>query len=271
MTELLQYAFFRHALLGSLFASLLCGMIGTYVVVRRQVFIGGGIAHASLGGVGLGAYLGLSPLLGALGFALGAGYAIRWLGHRREIREDSAIALLWTLGMSTGILFSYLSPDFMPELPSFLFGNVLTITTADLIFLGILTLLTCLIFAVLGRAIAAVAFDYEFARSQKLPAATIEGLMTALTSLTIVGCLRMVGIVMVISLLSVPQLTANLFTRDFKQMILYAIGFGLAGCLGGLLLSYYYNVPGGASIIFTSTLIYLLSKAIKALMLRYCS
>ncbi len=264
MSELLEYTFFRHALVGALLVSVLCGMVGTYVVTRRQVFVGGGIAHASLGGVGMGAFFGFSPLLGASLFALGSGYAIRWLSRRREIREDSAIAMLWTFGMSAGILCSYLSSDFMPELPSFLFGNILTVTSTDLYLLGGLTFFTACCFTMLQRPIAMVAFDYEFARSQRIPASAIELLMIGLTALTIVGCLRMVGIVLVISMLSVPQLTANLFTQNFKRLILYSIVFGFVGCMGGLTIAYHYNVPGGASIIFVSILIYLLAKAIKS-------
>jgi zinc transport system permease protein len=182
MSELLEYTFFRHALVGALLVSVLCGMVGTYVVTRRQVFVGGGIAHASLGGVGMGAFFGFSPLLGASLFALGSGYAIRWLSRRREIREDSAIAMLWTFGMSAGILCSYLSSDFMPELPSFLFGNILTVTSTDLYLLGGLTFFTACCFTMLQRPIAMVAFDYEFARSQRIPASAIELLMIGLSA-----------------------------------------------------------------------------------------
>lgn len=263
MTELLGYEFFRNALLGSVLASVLCAMVGTYIVARRQVFVSGGIAHASLGGVGVGAYWGFPPLWGAAVFALLSGYAIRWLSHRREVREDSAIAMLWTFGMSVGILASYLSPDFMPELPSFLFGNILMITRSDLYALSLLTFVAAVWFALFLRPIVAVAFDREFARSQHIPVTLIECVMLTLTALTIVCCLRMVGIVLVISLLSVPQLTANLFTQDFRRLILYAAVFGFLGCMGGLYLSYVLNVPGGASIIMVSILIYLLSKAIK--------
>ena len=265
MTELLQYAFFRHALLGSLFASLLCGMIGTYVVVRRQVFIGGGIAHASLGGVGLGAYLGLSPLLGALGFALGAGYAIRWLGHRREIREDSAIAVFWTLGMALGIMFTFLSPGFAPDLSAYLFGNILTITTSDIALLGGLSAVLAIFFGLYLRPIVSIAFDREFARSQGLPVELFEYTLMMFIALTIVASLRMVGIMLVISLLTIPQMTANLFSQRFYRIIWLSIIIGYLSCLGGLLLSFYLNVPSGASIIFFSILIYVVCKSGKSL------
>ena len=131
--------FLQNALIGSLLASLLCAMVGTYVVTRRLVIAGGGVAHASLGGVGLGAYFGFSPLLGAAGFALLSGLAIDGLSRGR-LREDSAIAMLWTFGMSIGILMSYLTPGFMTDLPLYLFGDILSITRADLWLTGVLAL-----------------------------------------------------------------------------------------------------------------------------------
>lgn len=269
MIELLHYTFFQHALLGSFLASILCGIIGTYIVTRRLVFISGGIAHASLGGVGLGAFLGISPMLGATLFALFSGYSIRWLNHKQEVREDSAIAMLWTFGMSIGILCTYLSPSFMPELPSFLFGNILTVTKTDLICLSILVVIALVLFTFLLRPIVAVAFDYEFARSQRLPVRFIELLMMTLIALTIVSCLRIVGIVLVLSLLTVPQMTANLFSQNYKYIIWLSILIGYVDCLGGLALSYIYNVPSGASIIFVSILIYMLAKTIKPLVNRF--
>ena len=263
MWEVLQYSFVQNALMASVLVSVLCGIIGTYIVARRLVFIGGGIAHSSLGGVGLGAYCGFSPILGAMLFALGSAIAIKGLSHRREVREDSAIALLWTIGMSIGILFSYLSPGFMPELQSYLFGSILTVTTSDLWSLLILTLLVAVVFTVFYHPILSVAFDNEYARSQRLPVDTIEYVLVTLVALSIVCSLRLVGIVMVIALLSIPQMTANLFTSKFKLMVFLSAALCLTGCLGGLSLSYFLNVPSGASIIFVSVLVYGLCRAIK--------
>ncbi len=264
MLSLLAYAFFRNALLGSLLASLLCAMIGTYVVTRRTVIAGGGVAHASLGGVGLGAYFGFSPLLGAALFALLTGFGIEMLSGRR-VREDSAIAMLWTLGMSLGILFAFLTPGFMTDLPAYLFGDVLAIGSSDLLWLGTLTFLSLLLFSLLLRPIVLVAYDRDFARTQGLPVRTIEYLLTALTSLTIVACLHVVGIVLVVALLSVPQLTAALFARTFRGMMLLSGFFSVAACMGGLSLSYALNVPSGAAIILTAISVYFLARAIKSI------
>jgi zinc transport system permease protein len=261
--ELLQYTFFQHALIGSLLASIVCGMVGTYIVTRRLVFISGGLTHASFGGIGIGLYAGISPLLSAAVFAVLSAFGVEWLSKRSEMREDSAIAVFWTLGMALGIIFTYLSPGFAPDLSSYLFGNILTIAVPDLLFLGIVALLTTLFFALYIRPIIAIAFDREFAASQGIRVRLFEYLLMMLIALSIVGCLRLVGIVLVISLLTIPQLTANLFTHSFTHIIWLSIGIGYLSCLGGFLLSYYLNVPSGASIIFFSIIIYAVCKLFK--------
>lgn len=261
--ELLQYTFFQHALIGSLLASIVCGMVGTYIVTHRLVFISGGLTHASFGGIGIGLYAGISPLLSAAIFAVLSAFGVEWLSKRSEMREDSAIAVFWTLGMALGIIFTYLSPGFAPDLSSYLFGNILTIAVSDLLFLGIVALLTTLFFALYIRPIIAIAFDREFAASQGIRVRLFEYLLMMLIALSIVGCLRLVGIVLVISLLTIPQLTANLFTHSFKRIIWLSISIGYLSCLGGFLLSYYLNVPSGASIIFFSIIIYAVCKLFK--------
>lgn len=261
--ELLQYTFFQHALIGSLLASIVCGMVGTYIVTRRLVFISGGLTHASFGGIGIGLYADISPLLSAAVFAVLSAFGVEWLSKRSEMREDSAIAVFWTLGMALGIIFTYLSPGFAPDLSSYLFGNILTIAVSDLLFLGIVALLTTLFFALYIRPIIAIAFDREFAASQGIRVRLFEYLLMMLIALCIVGCLRLVGIVLVISLLTIPQLTANLFTHSFTRIIWLSIGIGYLSCLGGFLLSYYLNVPSGASIIFFSIIIYAVCKLFK--------
>ena len=258
--DLLHYTFFQHALLGSLFASIACGIIGTYIVTRRLVFISGGITHASFGGIGIGLYLGISPILTAAVFSVLSAFGVKWLSKRSDMREDSAIAVFWTFGMAIGIIFSFLAPGFTPDLSSFLFGNILTITRGDILLLCLLSLTLGVFFTLFLRPIVAIAFDPEFARSQKLPVAFFEYTLMMFIALTIVACLRMVGIVLAISLLTLPQMTANLFTYRFKYIIWISIAIGYASCLGGLFLSYTYQIPSGASIIFVSILFYALAK-----------
>lgn len=258
--DLIQYTFFQNAILGSLLASIACGIIGTYIVTRRLVFISGGITHASFGGIGIGLYTGISPILAAALFAILSAFGVEWFSKRKDMREDSVIAVFWTFGMAIGIMFSFLAPGFAPDLSAYLFGNILTITRADLWFLGIVALLLSIFFYLYLRPIICITFDREFACSQKIPVMAFEYILMIFIALTIVACLRMVGIVLAISLLTIPQLTANLFTYNFKKIIWLSIIIGFIGCMGGLFLSYHWEVPSGASIIFFSILIYVACK-----------
>ena len=265
--ELFNYTFFQHALLGSLFASIACGIIGTYIVTRRLVFISGGITHASFGGIGIGLYTGISPILAAAIFSVLSAFGVEWLSKRKDMREDSAIAVFWTFGMAIGIIFSFLAPGFTPDLSAFLFGNILTITLADIWMLVILSIILIGFFYFFLTPVIYIAFDREYARSQRIPVRLFEYILMMFIALTIVACLRMIGIVLVISLLTLPQMTANLFTPSFKKIIFMSIGIGFISCSGGLLLSYQLQVPSGAAIIFFSILVYAFCKMGKTLYL----
>ena len=256
MFELLRYTFFQHALIGCLLTSISCGIIGTYIVTRRLVFISGGITHASFGGIGIGLYAGIPPILGAAVFAVFSAFGVTWLSKRQDMREDSAIAVLWAFGMAVGIIFSYLTPGFTPDLSTYLFGNILTITSADILILAVLSCGLILFFTLFLHPILTIAFDRQFARTQHLPVILFEYLLMLFIALTIVACLRMVGIVLAISLLTVPQITSNLFTHRFRQLIGISVVIGFFSCTGGLLIAYYLQVPSGATIIFFSILIY---------------
>lgn len=258
---LLEYSFFRYALLGALLAGILCGIVGTYVVTRRLVSVTGGITHASFGGIGIGVLLGISPIFSAMIFAVASALGVQWLSQRGNVREDSAVMMFWTLGMSVGILCCFSAPGFMPDLPSFLFGSILTITLSDLGVMAGVTLLATVAITLFYRPILSVAFDADFARSQRLPVAFIEYFMMALTAMTIVATLRMVGIVLALSLLTIPQMTANLVTKNYKKLICGSILIGWINCAAGLYLSYIYNVPSGATIILVSIVLYILVKS----------
>ena len=267
--SIFQYTFFQNALLGALLASVVCGIMGTYIVSRRLVFISGGITHASFGGIGIGVFFGINPIMSAMVYAVLSAFGVEWLSTKVKVREDSAIALFWTFGMSVGILFSFLTPGFMPDLPSFLFGSILTISTSDLWLLSAVTALVALVFLLLYRTIISIAFDATFAQSQRLPVHAVEYLLMALIAMTIVSTLRMVGIVLAISMLTIPQMTANLFTYRFGHIIFLSIIIGWVNCLMGLMLSYWLNVPSGAAIIFSAIIIYMLLWAIKSLVLKF--
>ena len=260
VVELLDYAFFRNALWGSLLASIACGLIGSYVVARRMVFISGGITHASFGGIGIGFYFGFNPVLSAMIFSVLSAFGIQWLSKNQNVREDSAIAVFWSLGMALGIILIFLSPGYAPNLSEYLFGNILTISMTDILLLSILSFILVLFFSFFYRPILNTAFDKEFAQTRGVNVAFFEYTLIMLVAVTIVLSIRLVGIVLLISLLTVPQMTANIFTHKFSKIMLLSVIISFVGCIAGLLMSYYLNVPSGAFIIFVLISIFLVAK-----------
>lgn len=258
--DLLSYTFFQNALLGSLFASIACGIIGSYVVIRRLVFISGGITHASLGGLGMGFYFGWNPIFSAMIFSILSAFGIEWLSSRQGVREDSAIGSFWSLGMAIGIIFIYLKPGFAPNLTDYLFGNILTITKPDIVYLVVLSLILTVVFLLFGQQILFAAFDPDFAKTRNLSVNLIKYAMMMGIAITIVLSIRLVGIVLLMSILTVPQMTANLFTSNFVKMILLSILIGFLGCVVGLFLSAVLDVPSGVFIIFTQIIVFLISR-----------
>lgn len=263
LTGLIGYQFFNNALLAALLASIACGIIGSYIVIKRMVFISGGITHASFGGIGIAYFLGLNPVLGAAVFSILAAIGIEWTSIKSNVREDSAIGILWSFGMAIGIIFIFMTPGYAPNLMSYLFGSILTVSTTDLWLIGILALVLIIVFTVFYHLILFVAYDEEYARSHKAPVNLIKYLMISLVALTIVLNIRLVGIILVISFLTIPQSTANIFTQRFNYIIILSIIFGMIGSVGGLILSYFYNIPSGATIIFAFVVIFILSKLLK--------
>lgn len=260
--DLISYPFFQNALLGSLFASIACGIIGSYIVIRRLVFISGGITHASLGGIGMGFYFGWNPILSAMIFSILSAFGIEWLSSRQGVREDSAIGSFWSLGMAIGIIFIYLKPGFAPNLSDYLFGNILTITSLDIAYLAILSFVLTLVFILFGKQILFAAFDPDFSKTRGLPVNLIKYTMMMGIAITIVLSIRLVGIVLLMSILTVPQMTANLFTSNFVKMILLSILIGFLACIAGLFLSAVLDVPSGVFIIFTQIVVFLISRSL---------
>ena len=264
-SAILTYDFLRHAAEAALLASISCGIIGSYIVARRMVFISGGITHASFGGIGLGYYFGIHPILGAALFSVFSAIGIRLASRKSEIREDSAIGILWSLGMAIGIIFIFLTPGYAPNLMTFLFGSILTVTPTDLYLMVALAIITVLIFTFFYRTILYVSFDEEYARSHNAPVETVNYLLLILIALAIVLHIRVAGIILVISYLTIPQTTANLFVSDLRKIILLSVLISFLGSIAGLMLSFYMNIPSGATIIFVFVLIFLVARLIRTL------
>ena len=263
--EILQYTFFQNAILASLLIAIACGIVGTYIVSRRIVFISGGITHASFGGLGIGFYLGINPLLSALVFSILSAFGVEYLSHSgdyRRIREDSVIAAIWSLGMAIGVIFIFLTPGYTPSLSAFLFGNILTITKIDLLWMLILAITVLLVYIFGRKIIIYTAFDRNFALTQGLPVRFIEYMMMIIIATTIVLSIRLIGIMLLMSLITIPQMTANMFTSNYNKITITSCILGFSGCISGLFLSYFFNIPSGAFIILVLIVIFLIAKAI---------
>ena len=259
-TNIFQYSFIIKGLLGAVFASITAGLAGTYVVSKKMVFLSGGITHASFGGIGIGYFIGINPVIGAAVFGILSALGVEYLSVRQKIREDSAIGILWAFGMAIGIIFIYLTPGYTPNLMSYLFGSILTVSNADIIALGSMSVILILYFGIFYRTILYISFDEVFARTYSSYVNVIKYITTSLIALTIVLNIRMAGVVLVISLLTIPPNIAMLFTRVYFRIVLWSIIAGFIGTATGYVISYYAGIPVGATIIFTLVIIWVLVK-----------
>jgi len=266
--EIIKYAFFHNAIIASLLIAIACGIVGTYIVSRRIVFISGGITHASFGGLGIGFYAGINPLLSALVFSVICAFGIEYISHSgnyRRIREDSVIAAVWSFGMAVGVIFIFLTPGYAPNLSAFLFGNILTLSKIDIYWMAILTVTLVVMYLFIRRIIVFTAFDRDFAYTQGLPVRLIEYLMMLFIAATIVLSIRLVGIMLLMSLLTVPQMTANIFSSNYYRITLASCILGFVACIAGLFLSYFFNIPSGTFIIIVLIILFLSAKIVYSL------
>ncbi len=262
--EIFNYRFLGHAALAAVLSGIACGIVGSYIVSRRLVFMSGGITHASFGGIGIAYYLGINPLIGALIFAIGSAFGIELFSRRGKISEDAATGILWSVGMSVGVIFVFLTPGYAPNLMSFLFGNILLVDAGNLLWLCALDAVLILLFGLCYRAIVYTAFDREFAATQRLPVGVIGYAMMTVVAATIVLNIKTMGIVLLMSLLTMPVVIASTLTRDYRRMTLWACGIGSAATLGGLYVSYVSNVPSGAAAIAVLAVVYGLARVVQA-------
>lgn len=259
----LDYTFFRYALAAVTLISVSAAVIGSYIVTRRLTSIAGGVTHACFGGLGLGYFLGISPVLTAAVFAVASSAGVEWMSQRMRLREDSAVAVVWSLGMAIGILFVFLTPGYVPELNSFLFGNILTISAADLAVFAVFTLVVCAFFAWRFRQIVAVAFDRDFARVQGLPVRFISYAMTVLVAVCIVLTIKLVGIMLLMSVMSLPMMTAEVFCHRFRPMVFASAGIAVAAGTGGLFAGAAADVPCSAMIVLILAALFFLARLVR--------
>ena len=258
--SIFQYDFIIKGLLGALFASITAGIAGAYIVSRRMVFLSGGITHASFGGIGIGYFIGINPIIGAAIFGIFSALGVEYLSGRQNIREDSAIGILWAFGMAIGIIFIYLTPGYSPNLMSYLFGSILTVSFADITALGVMSVVLTLYFIIFYRTILYISFDETYARTYSSYVDIFKYITTSLMALTIVLNIRMAGVVLVLSLFTIPPNIAMLFTKVYFRIVLWSIVAAFVGTATGYAISYFVGLPTGATIIFTLVIIWVIVK-----------
>ncbi len=263
LIAIFEYTFFTNTILAAVFASISVGVIGTYIVSRRMVFLSGGITHASFGGIGIAYYLGFNPVFGAAVFAVVSALGIDLFSNRKFMRHDSLIGLWWSVGMAIGIVFIYLTPGYTPNLMSYLFGSILTVSSLDVWLLAGLAVVVVAFFGAFHKIIMFIAFDPEYAQTHNLPVHQFSLITSALVALTIVLSIKVAGIILIISLLTVPQAIVNMFTHNYKNIMLYSVVLSFIGILAGLLVSFNADIPSGATIIFALLILFLLARVTK--------
>jgi zinc transport system permease protein len=255
--------FMRNAVLAGLLASLACGVVGSYVVVRRIVFISGGIAHAVLGGMGIAYYYGFHPLNGALVAALVAAVIIGIASLRVSQREDTVIGAIWVLGMAIGILFISRTPGYNVDLMSYLFGNILMVLPRDLYLTAVLDTAILVLVAMFHKQFLAVCFDQDYARLQGIRVDFFYLLLLCLVAVTVVVLIPVVGIILVIALLTLPAAIAGQYVQGLIGMMIAATGLSAVLTTAGLAVSYHADLPGGATIILLCGGVYLISTLVR--------
>lgn len=260
-----QYAFFQNAVIAGILAAIACGIIGSYVVVKRLVFISGGISHAAFGGIGLGLFLGYNPLFTAIIFSVISSSILGVISKKTYQREDTLIGAMWAIGMAFGIFMIYMTPGYIIDLSSYLFGNILTVSRIDIYIMIFLNTIIVLIIFIRYNEFLAFSFDEEFSEVTNVPVLKIYIILLSLVALTVVVLVSVVGIILAMALLTLPAATASIFTNSLKRIIALSTLIGISYMLLGIGMSFLLNQPSGATIVLVSGTSYLGILGIKSL------
>lgn len=264
LIKALQFDFMQNALLAGTLVSIACGIIGTFVVINRIVFISGGIAHAAYGGIGIGYFFKFSPVLGAIAFSLLVALGMGAVHRRTEQRADTIIGVMWAVGMAIGIILIDMTEGYKADLMSYLFGSILTVPREDLILMFGLDIVIGITVFLLYKELVAISFDPVFALTRNVPVDGLYLLLVSLIALTVVMVMKLVGLILVIALLTLPAAIAEQYVKDIKQMMMLSSLLGILFTFTGLGLSYFYNLTSGATIILVAGIVYFVSLVIKA-------
>lgn len=256
---LFEYRFLQLAVMASLMASISCGMVGTYVVVKRMSYLAGGIAHTVLGGIGAAVYFGYPAMPGALAAAVAAALILGSIKLYRGEQEDVLIGALWAVGMAAGVILIAKSPGYQVDLMTYLFGNILLVSPGQVWLMAGLNLLLVIVIVSYFKQFEAIAFDEEFARSRGLPVTALYLVLLCLIAVSVVVLVQIVGLILVIALLTLPAAIAQQYVYNIAYMMVTAMLVTALFCLAGLGLSYGPDLPAGATIILVAAAGYLAS------------
>ena len=268
ISSLFHYTFLQHAVLASILASIICGVIGTMIVEKRLVMMSGGIAHTAFGGIGLGYFLGVEPIITAFIFSIAAALGISRINRKLSTHTDVVIGMFWAVGMSLGVLFIAFTPGYPPDMSSYLFGDILAVSSTDLLLMLVLAAIILFVIGALFNLFKAYLFDEEFASVLKIHTVFLEYLMLILIALSVVVLIRVMGIILVIALLTIPVAAVKLFTYDLKKIMMYSMILGASFCFFGLWISYTLGIASGAAIALLSGLVYMACPLVRKLCFR---
>jgi zinc transport system permease protein len=266
MIEALQFEFMRNALLAGVVASVICGVIGTLVVVNRLVFLSGGIAHSAYGGIGLAFFLGWPYMIGATLFAFGSAMVMAAVSLQSKQRTDTIIGVMWSVGMASGILLLDLTPGYNVDLMSYLFGSILSVPAGELIAMALLTLVILALVFYYYQDLLLMSYDEEFAQVRGVPVRRLYFMLIGMVAVTVVMVVQVVGLILVIALLTIPPYIAEKYTNSLFQMMVLSSLFGMVFIFGGLWASYSYDLTSGAAIIFVAGSFFFISLALDQIM-----
>lgn len=253
---LIEYQFLQNAVISAILASIACGIIGSIIIEKRLVMMSGGIAHTAFGGIGLGFFLGIEPIIGALFISICSALGIATIKRKTSMNTDIPIGIFWSAGMSLGILFIALTPGYPPDMNTYLFGDILTVSRNNIYIILLLDALVVFSVVALYHPLKAYLFDEEFSTVIGIKTTFIEYLLFILIALAVVVVIHVIGIILIMALLTAPPAIAKLFTHDLKKLMIYSTVLGIIFTLTGLWISYTLNIPSGAAIALFISLVY---------------
>lgn len=255
---IMNYAFMRNAVIAAVLASIVTGVIGTVAIEKKLISMSGGIAHASFGGIGLGYLLGFEPIWGGLLFAIGASGLISRLPGNTKLKADTMIGILWSFGMALGILFISLAPGYMPDMTSYLFGDILSVSTGSIIYMAVFSGAVVLLFIMLYNHLILYLFDEEYAIVRGVNVRLLEGLVYIMIPIGIIVLVKVVGIILTIALMTIPASIAKLYFKSIGKVVIFSMIFSFLFSMAGLAIAYYANIPSGVCIVILGALVYFL-------------